>query len=101
MVQQELNEETTRSYDRELIQAHLRVNHAYRAREDDVRYTLKKLDAKETITRKPGPKRRRKRDSEYIVRGLNWLWCIDGHDKFGNYGISIYATVDAFSRKIL
>lgn len=101
MVQQELDEGTIRSYGRELVQAHLRVNHAYRACEDDVRYTLKKLDAKGTAARKPGPKRRRKRGGEYIVCGPDWLWCIDGHDKFRNYGIGIYAAVDAFSRKIL
>jgi hypothetical protein len=101
IVQQELDEGTIRSYGRELVQAHLRVNHAHRAREDDIRYALKKLDTKGTAARKPGPKRRRKRGGEYIVRGPDWLWCIDGHDKFRNYGIGIYAAVDAFSRKIL
>jgi hypothetical protein len=101
IVQKELDEGTIRSYGRELVQAHLRVNHAHRAREDDIRYALKKLDAKGTAARKPGPKRRGKRGGEYIVRGPDWLWCIDGHDKFRNYGIGIYAAVDAFSRDVV
>jgi hypothetical protein len=67
MVQQELDEGTIRSYGRELVQAHLRVNHTYRAREDDVRYTLKKLNTKGIIARKSRPKRRRKMGGEYIV----------------------------------
>jgi hypothetical protein len=100
MVQQELEEGTIRAYGRELVQTHLRIHHAHRAREDDVRDALRKLDSKGTAARKPGPKKR-KRDGEYIVRGPDWLWCIDGHDKFRNYGIGIYAAVDAFSRKIL
>jgi hypothetical protein len=101
MIQQKLDEGTIRSYGKELIQAHLRVNHAYQARENNVRYALKKLDIKGTAARMPGPKRRRKKSGEYIVRGPDWLWCIDGHDKFRNYEINIYAAVDAFSRKIL
>jgi len=101
MVQEELEEGTIRAYGRELTKTHLLTHRAYRAREDDVRDALRKLDDKGTAARKPGPKRRRKRGGEYIVRGPDWLWCIDGHDKFRNYGIQIYAAVDAFSRKIL
>jgi|tagenome__1003787_1003787.scaffolds.fasta_scaffold20898812_2 hypothetical protein len=100
IVQEELTEGTIRSYGRELVQTHLRIHQGHRAREDDVRDALRKLDEKGTAARKPGPKKRRK-GGEYIVRGPDWLWCIDGHDKFRNYGIGIYAAVDAFSRKIL
>jgi len=87
IVQQELQEGTTRSYGRELVQTHLRIHHRHRSREDDIRDALHKLDEKGTAARKPGPKRRRKRGGEFIVRGPDWLWCIDGHDKFRNYGI--------------
>jgi hypothetical protein len=31
--------------------------------------------------------------------GPDFLWCRDGHDKFRNYGIEIYAGVDAYSRR--
>ena len=69
--------------------------------DNDVRTALRKLDSKGTAMRKPGPRKRRERGGEYIVRGPDWLRCIDGHDKFRNYGIGIYAVIDAFSRKIL
>lgn len=100
-VQQELDEGTIRAYGRGLVQTHLRVHQGHRAREDDVRDALRKLDKKGTAARRPGPKKRKRTGGEYIVRGPDWLWCIDGHDKFRNYGIGIYAAVDAFSRKIL
>ena len=76
IVQQELQEGTTRSYGRELVQTHLRIHHRHRSREDDIRDALHKLDEKDTAARKPGPKRRRKRGGEFIVRGPDWLWCI-------------------------
>jgi hypothetical protein len=99
-VRQELAEGAIHTYGRELVQTHLHVHQGHRAREDDVRHAFRKLDEKGTTAHKSGPKKRR-RGGEYIVRGFDWLWCIDGHDKFRNYGISIYAAVDAFSRKIL
>src|SRR5436305_935523 len=77
------------------MEENLRVHYGDRSREDDIRDALHKLDEKGTAARKPGPKRRRKRGGEFIVRGPDWLWCIDGHDKFRNYGIGIYAAVDA------
>ena len=78
------------------MEENLRVHYGNRSREDDIRDALHKLDEKDTAARKPGPKRRRKRGGEFIVRGPDWLWCIDGHDKCRNYGIAIYAGVDAF-----
>jgi hypothetical protein len=44
---------------------------------------------------------KRKRRGEYIVDGPNFLWSIDGHDKLANYGIQIYAGIDAYSRRVL
>jgi hypothetical protein len=35
------------------------------------------------------------------IPGPNYLWSIDGHDKFRNYGIEIYAGIDAYSRRII
>jgi hypothetical protein len=58
------------------------------------------LDKQGTLARQLGPKKRRKR-GEFITRGPDWLWCIDGHDKFRPWGIFIYAAVDAFSRRII
>ena len=47
------------------------------------------------------PGMRRKRQENYIVPGPDWLWCLDGHDKLARYGIEIYGSVDAYSRKII
>jgi hypothetical protein len=81
-----------------MLQSNLRQQ-GYRAREDDVRNALKLQDPTGTKTRKPEAKRKRR--LEYIVPGPNFLWSIDGHDKLANYGIEIYAAIDAYSRRIL
>ena len=51
-VRQELAEGTIRAYGRELVQTHLRVHQGHRAREDDIRHALRKLDAKVPRTRR-------------------------------------------------
>jgi hypothetical protein len=38
---------------------------------------------------------------ELIIKGLDWLWSIDGYDKFSKYGIKMYDAIDAFSRCII
>ena len=42
------------------------------------------------------PKKEKEKGDEFIICGPDWLWCIDGHGKFRNCGIGIYAAVDAF-----
>ena len=81
------------------MRTYLRVAHHHHAREDDVRDALAMLDAAGTTSRRKGPNRRHK-GGEFITPGPDWLWCCDGHDKFRNYGIGIYACVDAYSRRI-
>lgn len=56
LVRQELNKGRVRLYRRELVITHLRTHRGYRAREDDVRDALRRLDGQGTTTRKPGPK---------------------------------------------
>src|SRR5690348_10756476 len=41
------------------------------------------------------------RVENYVTWGPNFMWCLDGHDKFSQYGLQIYAAVDAYSRKII
>jgi len=93
-----LNEGTCRSYGRGLLQSYLRVQ-GFIAREDDVRDAIAFHDAQGTQARRRGPDKHRK-DGEFITPGPDFLWCCDGHDKFRNYGIEIYAGVDAYSRRI-
>src|SRR5436853_27510 len=55
--------------------------------------------AEAVIAWRPGL--RKIRLENYTTPGPNFLRCLDGHDKFSQYGIEIYAAVDAFSRKII
>ena len=91
-------EGTCRSYGGGLLQSYLRL-HGYIARENDIRDALAHYDASGTQARSRGPAKSRK-DGEFITPGPNFLWYCDGHDKFRNFGIEIYAAVDAYSRRI-
>jgi hypothetical protein len=44
---------------------------------------------------------KKNRRDNYVVSGLDWLWCLDGHDKLSRIGIEIYGCVDVYSRKII
>jgi hypothetical protein len=33
---------------------------------------------------------------EYIVPGPDYIWSLDGHDKLSDWGIEIYAAIDAY-----
>jgi hypothetical protein len=88
-----------RCYSKGLLRIYLRVKYQYYAREDDVRDAIITLDISGTESRRKGPDKRRK-GGEFIILGPDWLWCCNGHDKFRNYGIKIYAGVDAYLRRI-
>jgi hypothetical protein len=38
---------------------------------------------------------------EFIVPGPDYIWSLDGHDKLSDWGIEIYAAIDAYSRFII
>jgi rhodanese-related sulfurtransferase len=99
LVEQALQQGEVRCYGRGLFRTYLQVKYHHNAREDDVRDALAALDAVGVESRRKGSDKRQK-DGEYITPGPDWLWCCDGHDKFRNYGIEIYASVDAYSRRI-
>jgi hypothetical protein len=65
-----------------------------------VRAVIKLHDTGGFKARKPEIKRKRafKRS---VIPGPDHLWCINGHDKFRNYDIEIYVTIDAYSRRII
>jgi hypothetical protein len=98
-VEQALRQGVIRCYGRGLLRAYLRIKFHHNAREDDVRDALAMLDAAGTSSRRKGPDKGQQR-GEFLTPGLDWLWCSDGHDKFRNYGIEIYAGVDVYSRRI-
>ena len=100
LVRQALLEEgIIRSYGREFMTTYLRVQHRHRARERDVADALAELDPTGNSGRRPGVERQHRH--EFIIPGPDWIWSIDGHDKFRNYGIEIYAAIDGYSRRII
>jgi len=38
---------------------------------------------------------------EYIVPRPDYIWSLDGHDKLSDWGIEIYAAIDAYSQFII
>jgi hypothetical protein len=88
-----------RSFGRRWAMTYLRHRFGHRARQLDVANALKLLDPEGVASRTPNL--RKKRLENYITAGPDHLWCLDGHDKLAQYGIEIYAAVDAYSRKII
>jgi hypothetical protein len=88
-----------RTFGREWLVTYLRVHHGYKARRLDVSTAQRALDPEGVAQRQPGF--RKPRLENYVTSGPNFLWCLDGHDKLAQYGIQIYAAVDAYSRKII
>jgi len=89
-----------RNYGRGHFKAYFISQEQYPARDNDIRQSLRTLDHQGTLARQLGPKKTRQ-GGEFITRGPDWLWCIDGHDKFRPWGVFIYAAIDAFSRRII
>jgi len=100
LVKTALHQCVVRCYGRGLLRTYLRIKYHHHAREDDVRDALAMLDTPGTESRRKGTDKTRSKGGEYLTPGPDWLWCCDGHDKFRNYGIEIYAGVDAYSKRI-
>ncbi|XP_071133330.1 uncharacterized protein [Mytilus edulis] len=45
--------------------------------------------------------RRRLKRRQYISRGPNYMWHMDGYDKLKPYGIAIHGCIDGYSRNII
>jgi hypothetical protein len=87
-----------RTFGRRWLITWLRL-HGFKAQQVDVANAQRLLDADGVTSRKPGL--RKARLENYTTLGPNFLWCLDGHDKLAQYGMNIYAAVDAYSRKII
>jgi hypothetical protein len=98
-VQQALLDGVGRTFGQRWFMTYLRQQFGYKARRDDLAAAQKQLDPAGVASRVPGL--RRARLENYATSGPNFLWCLDGHDKLVQYGIEIYAAVDAYSRKII
>jgi hypothetical protein len=73
--------------------------HGFKAHQVDVSSAQRLIDPNGVTSHQPGL--RKARLENYVTSGPNFLWCLDGHDKFSQYGIQIYAAVDAYSREII
>jgi hypothetical protein len=88
-----------RAFGRRWFITYLRQQLGFRAGQEDAANAQRLVDANGVASRLPGL--RKIRLENYITPGPNLLWYLDGHDKFSQYGIQIYAAVDAYSRKII
>jgi transposase InsO family protein len=88
------------SYGRDYLFRHLRAEGipATRTRAFAI---LKQLDPEGVQNRRPTFRRNRDRVGRLEVPGPNYMWCVDGHLKFREYGIGIYAIIDAYSRYVV
>ena len=88
-----------RDFGRRWAKISLRNKIGYHARHDDIAAAMKQIDPKGVAARIPGG--RIKRKDNYTTSGANHIWCLDGHDKLSQFGMEIYAAIDAYSRKII
>jgi hypothetical protein len=88
-----------RTFGRGWMITYLRQHCGFKAHQNDVATAQRQLNPEGVAARRPGG--RKKRLENYITSGPNFLWCLDGHDKLAQFGIQIYAAVDAYSRKII
>ena len=64
---------------------------------ENVRLILKVLDSQDVALRRKRQLKRR----EYISRGPNYIWHIDGYDKLKPFGVAIHRCIDEYSRNII
>jgi transposase InsO family protein len=101
-IQELLQQGEMRTYGRRQVLAHLTEHYGFKARGDHVRQALQYLDSLGVAVRNPlNDRGGLNRTRNFTVKGPNWLWCLDGHDKLKPYGFEIYGCVDAYSRKII
>ena len=98
ILQDALAEGTIRAYGQTLLWAHLRRNH-FRVRFNDMKEIIRALDPANVRHRQAGMLTNTR--GEYICKGPDEVWSIDGYDKLKRWGINIYATIDGYSRRLL
>ena len=86
-----------RSYGRTIMKAYLESELGIQARLDHVQEALKLINQDLNINRAPSAQAKRKHEA--VFYGPDYVWSIDGHDKFTHFGIEIYGMIDCHSRK--
>jgi hypothetical protein len=65
-----------------------------------VRVVIKLHDTEGSEARKPRIKQK-KAFKRPVIPSPDYLWCINGYNKFRNYGIKIYAAINAYLYRII
>ena len=79
------------------MQSRLRIEYGMQLDRESVRIILVNLDPMGVLLRK----RRRLKRRQYINKGPNFVFHIDGWDKLKRYGLCVHGCIDGFSRKIM
>jgi hypothetical protein len=61
---------------------------------------MMQLDPEAVAARKPAFQAERESVRKYLVSGTDYVWSVDSHLKFRDYGIGIYACIDGSVRYI-
>jgi hypothetical protein len=89
-----------RAWGRAHFTAYLQQEHPYlHARDDHVQRALREINEQFRLNRKPTFQLKRR--NQAIYEGPDHVWSVDGHEKFSQFGIEIYAAIDCYSRRIL
>ena len=88
------------NYGREYLFRHLRAT-GIQATRTRAFAMLKVLGPVGVQNRVPTFRRNRDKAGRLEVPGPNYMWCVDGHLKFREYGIGTYAMIDAYSRYVV
>jgi len=99
-LEKELDKGYMGSYGRDYLFRHLRAE-GIPTTKTRAFAILKQLDPEGIQKRQPSFRRNRDRTGRLEVPGPNYMWCVDGHLKFREYGIGIYAMIDAYSRYVV
>lgn len=79
------------------MQLRLRLDYGLVLDRETVRKSLVLLDP-EGVRRRSRHKLKRR---QYVSRGPNFIWHIDGYDKLKPFGFCVHGAIDGFSRRIL
>ena len=81
-----------------MMYTYLCQNRKDRVSRNRVQAALKVIDPRGVNRRDEQANRRQKK---WRPPGPNWVWSVDGYSKLDDYGIQIYAGIDAYSRNIV
>ena len=97
IIQAELDKGGIEGFGRGLVKTHFRGLQITASR-DMIYEIIAELDPDRILCRRHDLNRGK---NEFVVKGPDWGWHIDQHDKFKLWGFQIYAAIDTYSRKIM